>query len=86
VKKKLKHFVLFNRKVCQSLRKKGWEASTIDIKLRYTDFHTLTRAKTIKPTDDDKNIFETAWDLMKKARTRRVAVRLIGVELQIFLH
>ena len=36
-------------KVAQSLRKKGWEASTIDIKLRYTDFQTLTRAKTIKP-------------------------------------
>ena len=53
-------------KVAQSLRKKGWEASTIDIKLRYTDFQTLTRAKTIMPSDDDKIIFETAWDLMKK--------------------
>jgi DNA polymerase-4 len=71
-------------KVAQSLRKKGWEASTIDIKLRYTDFQTLTRAKTIKPTDDDKIIFETAWDLMKKARTRRVAVRLIGIGVTNF--
>ncbi len=71
-------------KVCQSLRKRGWEASTIDIKLRYTDFQTLTRAKTIKPTDDDKIIFETAWELMKKARTRRVGVRLIGIGLTNF--
>ena len=71
-------------KVAQSLRKKGWEASTIDIKLRYTDFQTLTRAKTIKPTDDDKIIFETAWDLMKKARTRRVGVRLIGIGITNF--
>jgi DNA polymerase IV len=71
-------------KVAQSLRKKGWEASTIDIKLRYTDFQTLTRAKTIKPVDDDKVIFETAWDLMKKARTRRVGVRLIGVGVTNF--
>ena len=71
-------------KVCQSLRDKEWEASTIDIKLRYTDFQTLTRAKTIKPTDDDKIIFETAWELMKKARTRRVAVRLIGMGLTNF--
>ncbi len=66
-------------KVCQSLRKRGWETSTIEIKLRYTDFQTLTRSKTIKPTDDDKIIFETAWELMKKARTRRVGVRLIGI-------
>lgn len=71
-------------KVCQSLRNKGWEASTIDIKLRYIDFQTITRAKTIKPTDDDKIIFETAWSLMKKARTRRVGVRLIGVGVTNF--
>jgi len=71
-------------KVAQSLRKRAWEASTIDIKLRYTDFQTLTRSKTIKQTDDDKIIFETAWDLMKKARTRRVGVRLIGVGVTNF--
>lgn len=71
-------------KVCQSLRNKGWEASTVDIKLRYTDFQTLTRSKTIKPSDDDKIIFETAWNLMKKARTRRVGVRLIGVGVTNF--
>lgn len=71
-------------KVAQSLRKRNWETSTIDIKLRYTDFQTLTRAKTVKPTDDDKIIFETAWDLMKKARTRRVGVRLIGIGLTNF--
>ena len=58
-------------KVAQSLRKKGWEASTIDIKLRYTDFQTLTRAKTIKPTDDDEIIFNIAWDLMKKAHNTK---------------
>ena len=71
-------------KVCQSLRNKGWEAATVDIKLRYTDFQTLTRAKTIKPTDDDKIIFETAWNLMKKARTRRVSIRLIGIGVTNF--
>jgi DNA polymerase-4 len=71
-------------KVAQSLRKRGWETSTVDIKLRYTDFQTLTRAKAIKPTDDDKNIFETAWELMKKARTRRIGVRLIGIGITNF--
>jgi DNA polymerase-4 len=71
-------------KVCQSLRKRGWEASTVEIKLRYIDFQTLIRSKTIKPTDDDKIIFETAWELLKKAKTRRVAVRLIGIGLTNF--
>ena len=48
-----------------------WVASTVDIKLRYSDFQTLTRSKTIKPTDDDKTIFETAWDLMQKAQNSK---------------
>jgi DNA polymerase IV len=58
-------------KVCQSLRNKGWEASTVDIKLRYTDFQTLTRSKTIKPTDDDKIIFETAWNVDEKSTHKK---------------
>ncbi len=71
-------------KACQELRDKGWEASTINIKLRYSDFKTLTRSKTIKPTDDDKIVFDVAWNMMMKAYTRRVAVRLIGVGLSRF--
>ncbi len=71
-------------KVCQELRDKGWEASTINIKLRYSDFKTLTRSKTIKPTDDDKIVFDAAWNMMMKAYTRRVAVRLIGIGLSRF--
>lgn len=71
--------------VSQSLRDNNWQASTISIKLRYSDFQTLTRSKTIKPsTDDDKVIYNTALDLMNKAYTRRIAVRLIGVGLSRF--
>lgn len=83
--KELENTLLYlTGKVCQSLRSKGWEASTVDIKLRYSDFQTLTRARTIKPTDDDKVVFETAWDLMKKAKTRRVGIRLIGIGVTNF--
>jgi DNA polymerase-4 len=71
-------------KVCHSLRKRNWQASTVNIKLRYSDFQTITRAKTIKPTNDDKVVFETAWNLMSKAHTRRIAVRLIGVGVTNF--
>ncbi len=70
--------------VCQSLRNKNWQAATISIKLRYSDFVTLTRAKTIKPTDDDKIIFETAVKLLHKADERRVSIRLIGIHLTKF--
>ncbi len=70
--------------VCQLLRDKNWQASTIGIKLRYSDFVTLTREKTVKPTDDDKIIFETAVELFRKAFTRRVSIRLIGIRLTNF--
>jgi DNA polymerase-4 len=77
---------LFNLtgKVCQELRDKGWQASTVNIKLRYSDFNTITRSRTVKPTDDDKIVFDAAWDMIIKAHTRRVAVRLIGVKLTKF--
>jgi DNA polymerase-4 len=71
-------------KVCQELRDKGWQASTINIKLRYSDFKTLTRSKKVKPTDDDSIVFDVGWDMMIKALTRRVAVRLIGISLSKF--
>ncbi|MCF6269129.1 MAG: DNA polymerase IV [Melioribacteraceae bacterium] len=71
-------------KVCQKLRDKNWESATVSIKLRYSDFVTITRAKTIRATNDDKIIFETALKLFRTAYNRRVAVRLIGIHLTKF--
>lgn len=73
-------------RVCQLLRSENWMASTVSIKLRYSDFTTITRARTIIPTDDDKTVYETAVDLFRKAYTRRVAVRLIGIHLSKLSH
>ena len=71
-------------KVCQMLRDRNWQTSTVSIKLRYSDFVTITRAKTVVPTDDDKKIFGTAVGLLRSAYTRRVATRLIGIHLTNF--
>ena len=87
VKKEIIENILFDLtgKVCQSLRDNNWQASTITLKFRYSDFKTLTRSRTIKPaTDDDKIIYDNAIDLLRKAYTRRVAVRLIGIGLSKF--
>lgn len=71
-------------KVCQLMRDRNWVTSTVSIKLRYSDFVTLTRAKSINPTDDDKIIFDTAVKLFRNSYTRRVSVRLIGIHLGNF--
>lgn len=73
-------------KASQLLRDEGWHSSTVSIKLRYSDFVTLTRAKTLAPTDDDKTIYNAAVCLFRKACTRRVGVRLIGIHLSNLSH
>ncbi|MGE5458091.1 MAG: DNA polymerase IV, partial [Methanococcaceae archaeon] len=71
-------------KVCQTMRDENWQTSNVSLKLRYSDFVTLTRAKTLRATDDDKIIFETILDLFRKVYSRRIAVRLVGVHLSKF--
>ncbi len=74
-------------KVGQLIRNESWQALTISLKLRYSDFETITRAKTLShPTDDDKIIFETARSLFRQAYTRRVGIRLIGIHLSKLNH
>jgi len=70
--------------VSATLRKKGWRVCTIQLKLRYADFTTVTRARTIDPTDDDPVVFETVKSLFHAAYDKRQAVRLLGVHLSNF--
>jgi len=72
-------------KLSQSLKENNWIASTISFKLRYSDFNTITRAKTIPHTDDPAIIFNTIKELFHKNFTRRVAIRLVGIRLTNFL-
>lgn len=63
------------------LRKAGKHARSITLKLRYHDFATMTRQKTLpRPIEGDDSIFRAATELMDAAlRTRRAKVRLLGV-------
>jgi len=78
--------VLFNlvSKVGQSIRNKNWQTSTVGIKLRYSDFGTIIRDKTITATDDDKIIYENVVKLFRNNYNRRVGIRLIGVHTTNF--
>lgn len=77
---------LFNlcSKVSQSLRDHKFVASTVQLKLRYSDFETITRARTIPYTNDDAKIYAVAKELLLSAYTRRVAVRLLGIGVTKF--
>ncbi len=71
--------------VCSSLRSHRWKAKTITLKLRYSDFKTITRAASINPTSDDAVVFRTVQDLLRKAYTRSLAIRLLGIGLSNFV-
>jgi DNA polymerase-4 len=71
--------------VCASLRRKHWKTKTITLKLRYSDFKTITRASTIDPTQDDAVVFDTVRQMLHKAYTRKLPLRLLGVSLRNFI-
>ncbi|MBI3004290.1 MAG: DNA polymerase IV [Ignavibacteriales bacterium] len=71
--------------VCSSARSHRWKAHTITLKLRYSDFDTITRAESLKPTHDDAIVFEAAKRLLAKNYTRSMALRLLGVKLSNFV-
>ncbi len=67
------------------LRRDGLSGTTIKIKLRWSDFTTLTRQVTLnQPTQHDNVIFEAAYDLFTRAWPKGRAVRLIGVGVSGF--
>jgi len=70
--------------VCQQLRDHGWKTGTVTLKLRYSDFKTITRAESIEPTNDDTIVAHTARSLLHSAYTRKLPIRLIGVRLTNF--
>jgi DNA polymerase-4 len=68
-------------KVGADLRRHGKQARSITLKLRYSDFTTITRSQTLpQATDADQTIFKNGDQMMIKAlSTDRRAVRLIGI-------
>ena len=66
-------------RVARRLRRSGWEAATVAIKVRYADFSTLTRSRTLtEPTDVGQRIGDTARELFGSLEEGR-PVRLLGV-------
>jgi DNA polymerase IV len=66
--------------VGRRLREHGLRARTIQLKLRYKDFSTITRAHSIpRPTDLDTELFEQIRDLFRANWKLGAPVRLLGV-------
>jgi DNA polymerase-4 len=65
--------------VSADLRRKGYLGKTIGLKLRYDNFKTVTRARTLDwPTDDPQAIRRAAGECLKRVPLDR-RIRLLGV-------
>jgi DNA polymerase-4 len=68
--------------VAVRLRTRGWVGRTVVLKLRYADFSTITRSKTLgEPTDLGRRIYEEVRSIYD-ALGSHPPVRLIGVRME----
>jgi DNA polymerase-4 len=73
-----------SRELCEALQKKERRGRTIAIKVRLTDWTTVTRARTVgESTNDVALVTETALELLR-AYAPPQPVRLLGVRLASF--
>jgi DNA polymerase-4 len=66
--------------VARQLRRRGLFASTVRIKLRYEDFTTITRQRTLEqPTNLEQVLYEEGRQLLLRAWSHGRRIRLIGI-------
>jgi len=71
--------------VCRRMREHHLYARTVQLKLRYKDFTTITRAHTLAaPTQLDTEVFNTIRDLFRRNWRKGAEIRLLGVHVSGF--
>ena len=78
----LKEFLRLTERSVERMREKGFAAGTISIKVRFTDFKTISRSKTVDlPITGTQEIFEVVKNLYLALNLEDVLIRLVGVSL-----
>ncbi len=69
-------------KATRRLRAAGLVGRTVALKVRFADFRTISRSRTLPvPTDVTREVFATAWGLYEALRPAE-AIRLVGVRIE----
>jgi len=67
--------------VVENLKREGYTGRTVTVKVRFNDFETHTRAKTLaEPTDLPDTVRKAAFDCLNRIELKK-RVRLIGVRV-----
>lgn len=65
------------------LRASGMVARTVALKLRFADFSTITRSRTVQtPVDSAQLIYAVVLQLLESVGERAMTVRLVGVRAE----
>jgi DNA polymerase-4 len=72
-----------SHRTAERLRASGLVARTVALKLRYADFSTVTRSRTVHtPLDSAQLIYAVAIQLLESLGSRPLTVRLVGVRAE----
>ena len=78
----LQEFLRLTEKAAARLRENNYYAKTISIKVRFADFSTISRSKTLPlPIDSTHDIYEIAKSLYLALNLDRARLRLVGISL-----
>ena len=77
------HLLALADQVAGRLRKAGYVGRTVCLKVRFADFTTITRSRTLsRSTDVGKDIYDTVRSLYDALGLQRVRIRLVGVRME----
>ncbi len=78
----IKELLKISQIVGYTARKEGYKGRTITLKIRFHNFITFNKSKSLEnPTHLDDIIFKTIVELLDKVRLKKGGVRLLGIRL-----
>jgi len=79
----LREYLRLTERAAARLRDKELYAKTISIKVRFSDFSTITRSKTLPlPISSTQEIYQVVKELHLALKLERARLRLVGVSLE----
>jgi len=77
-----KELLKISQLVGYTARKEGYKGRTITLKIRFHNFITFSKSKTLEnPINLDDIIFKTVVELLDKVRYKKGGIRLLGIKL-----
>jgi DNA polymerase-4 len=78
-----RHLLGLSERTAARVRAAGLAGRTVSLKVRFADFTTITRSRTLRePTDVSREIYDTAVGLFDALGLQRARIRLVGVRVE----